>query len=139
VSQVKLLAHALPQNVPKVDRSRVDPQLVKAAEGMEAMFIGEMMKAMRKTVPEGEHSLNNAGTRLYQSLLDAEHSKTAARAGNYGLADLIIANMMRDRYTSQGSTSAPAQPVSAHTPTHQPEDVAPKEVVPKRTGGTHEG
>jgi len=101
--------------VPKVDRTQVDPQLVEAAEGLEALFIDHMMQAMRKTVPKNEFSLNSPAVDIYQGMLDSEIAESAARTNSVGLADQIIAYMNQPRYNN----NVRGNPLS--------------------TGGTHEG
>ncbi|MCC7440149.1 MAG: rod-binding protein [Bdellovibrionales bacterium] len=112
---------------PVIDRSKVDPQIVKAAEGMEALFLDHMMQAMRKTVPKGEMGLHNAATEIYEGMLDAEYAKKAAGAGGYGMADLIIAYMDSGRYNAVRGPGA--------VPGRQP--VGP--TAANSTGGTNEG
>jgi Rod binding domain-containing protein len=82
-----------------VDRQNIDPQMIEAAQGMEAMFINEMTKAMRKTVESSEFSLNNSASDMYQSMLDGEHAEIAARANEMGLSNLIIDYWTRQDYT----------------------------------------
>lgn len=107
--------------VPNVDRSRADPQAVKAAEGMEAMFLDYMMQAMRKTVPKNEMDLESPATEIYRGMMDSETAKTAARSGGIGLADQIIAYLESQRYTQGRGQEARARS------------------APLGTGGTHEG
>lgn len=102
------------RQVPVVDREKADPEIVKAAEGMEAMFLEYMMKVMRDTVPKNEMDMENPASRIYRSLHDGEISQQAARAGGVGLADQIIAYLEAARYTENAVRSP-------------------------RTGGTHEG
>lgn len=111
------------QRVAVVDRSQVDPQLVKAAESMEVMFLDYMMKVMRESVPDSEMSLSNPATKVYQGMLDSESAQTAVRAGGVGMADQIIAWWEASRYNGPREHAAPA--------TRQ-EDAS-------STGGTHEG
>lgn len=117
-----LTAPTTPGNrLPVVDKSQVDPQMRKAAEGMEAMFLDYLMKVMRQTVPKNEMDLESPATEVYRSLHDSEVAQTAARTGGVGLADQIIAYMQAQRYSlPKGSNEL--------TP-----------AVPKRTGGTYEG
>lgn len=84
--------------VSHVDRSRVDPELVEAAQGMETMFLNYMMETMRKTVPDNEMNLENPATKIYRSMLDQEYSQIAAKTGGVGLADQIIAYVESTRY-----------------------------------------
>ncbi len=77
--------------IPSVDRSKVDPKLLQAAEGMEAMFIDYMMKVMRETVPKNEMDLENPATQIYRGMQDSEFAQKAAHRGGVGLADQVIA------------------------------------------------
>jgi flagellar protein FlgJ len=90
------------KRVPVVDRSQVDPQLVKAAEGMEAIFIELMLKEMRKTVQNNSLSMENNASKIYRGMMDHEMSQTAARTGGIGLADQIIAYLQSTGYTGKG-------------------------------------
>lgn len=115
-----LTAPTTPGNrIPVVDKSKVDPQMRKAAEGMEAMFLDYLMKVMRQTVPKNDMDLESPATEVYRALHDSEMAQTAARRGGVGLADQIIAYMEAQRYSlPQG------QPLQRPT---------------QRTGGTNEG
>jgi flagellar protein FlgJ len=88
------------QRMPVVDKSKVDPQILKAAEGMEAMFLDYMMKVMRDTVPKNEMDLESPATKIYQNMLDSESAQRAARAGGVGLADQIVAYLVAQQYNS---------------------------------------
>ncbi|OFZ80588.1 MAG: hypothetical protein A3K03_04595 [Bdellovibrionales bacterium RIFOXYD1_FULL_44_7] len=111
------------KRLPVVDKNRVDPQVLKAAEGMEAMFLDYLMKVMRQTVPKNDMDLESPATHIYTSMLDSEVAQKAARAGGVGLADQIVAYLESQRYTLPRGTSVPVQ-------TDDPD---------RRTGGTHEG
>jgi len=100
---------------PNIDRSRIDPQLREAADGMEAMFLDYMMKVMRQTVPKGELEENSAATEIYQGMLDSEIAQKAARTGGVGLSDQIIAYLQSQRYTgSQGAAPGMNPQAAAH-------------------------
>jgi len=105
--------------LPTVDRSKVDPRIVQAAEGMETMFLNYLMKVMRETVPKTDMDLRNGASDIYQGMLDQEYSEKAAKAGGIGLADTIIAYMDPKSYTLQKG------PETAHTGK-----------TARRTGGT---
>src|SRR4051812_33951954 len=42
------------KRMPVIDKSKVDPQMLEAAEGMEGMFLDYLMQVMRKTVPKND-------------------------------------------------------------------------------------
>jgi Rod binding domain-containing protein len=71
--------------------SKDEEQLWQAAKGMEASFVKEMMRAMRKTVPESEEAQNNRGLQIFRGMLDDHYSESASNQGNgVGLAELIV-------------------------------------------------
>jgi Rod binding domain-containing protein len=109
--------------MPHVDRSKVDPQIVQAAEGMETMFLDYMMKVMRQTVPKNEMDMENPATEIYQGMLDSEYAEKAAHAGGVGLSDTIIAYMDPKSYTVNSNVRGKAA------------SVAP----PPRSGGVSKG
>ncbi len=79
-------------------REQHDPELVKAAQGLEALFINQMLDAMRKTVPENPLSMENQATKIYRSLQDEQISEQAARNDGVGLATQIVDYMESQRY-----------------------------------------
>ena len=101
VQDAKMLATAPPpaKRMPVVDRSKVDPKVVQAAEGMESMFIEMMFKEMRKTIPKNTMDMENHASQIYRGMLDHELANTAARTGGVGLADQIIAYLQSTGYT----------------------------------------
>lgn len=119
------------KRMPVVDKSKVDPMTLKAAEGMEAMFLDYMMKVMRQTVPKNDMDLESPATEIYRSMMDTETAQKAARAGGVGLADQIIAYLHQSQYTlPRERQPLPSQGQGVKGPTEH--DV-------RRTGGTHEG
>jgi Rod binding domain-containing protein len=111
----------------------VDPQIVKAAEGLETMFMDYLMKTMRETVPKNDMDLENGATAIYRGMLDQEYAQKAVNAGGVGLSDTIIAYLAPESYNlPKGQMTAPkaTSPQKAH---------AEKSVVEvPRTGGTDE-
>src|SRR5689334_8092759 len=95
-------AHSVPVSAtrqePVVDRSKVDPEIVKAAEGMEALFLDYMMKVMRETVPKNELDLESPATQIFRGMLDTQYAEKAAHQGGIGLADQVIAYLQAQRY-----------------------------------------
>ena len=98
-------------------RAQATPEMRKAAEGLEAVFTSQMLKAMRSTVEESEFSLHNSATDIYQGMLDQEYADTAAHMNSLGLSNQIIDYWLRS----------------------QPNPQYNKEVTQRRTGGTNEG
>jgi len=124
------------QQVPVIDRTKVNPETVAAAEGMEAMFLDYMFKVMRESVPKSEMSLDSPASDIYRSMLDSEVAQKAARAGGVGLSDQIIAYLETRRY-NQFQGVNPAQAYGGAQATGQAVQMSPEESPNSgRTGGT---
>jgi Rod binding domain-containing protein len=103
----------------------VDPQIRAAAEGMEAMFLNTMIKAMRGTVPQSEYSLENPATKIYRGMLDQEIAARTARNNSVGLADQIVAYLEQRGYNgSQASIHGRTKPEAGSPPISPPNSVA---------------
>lgn len=117
-----------------IDRTKVDPTTLKAAEGMEAMFLDFLMKTMRQTVPKNELDMEGPATEIYRSMMDTETAQKAAHAGGVGLADQIIAYLQPQVYTLP---KAPESASVADLRKASPNDPSAGSAL--STGGTHEG
>ncbi len=83
-------------------------RLARACEEFEAIFIEQMLKAMRQTV-HGSESRQEA---IYRSLFDEEVSRTLARRG-LGLKELLLGSL-EQRALAQGvPLGAQVSPVPA--------------------------
>ncbi len=72
-------------------RSAEEEKLWEVAKGMEANFMKEMVRAMRKTVPENEEDQNNRALQIFRGMLDDEYSEKASQQGDgIGLAEMIV-------------------------------------------------
>lgn len=73
--------------------SSADPaKLRKACQDFEAVFIGQMWKQMRSSVPK-EGLLHSKEEENYVSMFDQELSVKMARSGGIGLGDMLYANL----------------------------------------------
>lgn len=100
--------------MPVIDKTQVDPENLKAAQGMEAMFLDYMLKVMRETVPKQDMDLESPATNIYRGMQDSEFAQKAARAGGIGLADQIVAYLESQRYTLPRGHGVPARAETAH-------------------------
>lgn len=65
--------------------------LVKAAKEFEGVFLNQLMKAMRSTIPDNKLFNTQGPTKFYQQMHDAEIAKALATGhSGMGVADLII-------------------------------------------------
>ena len=82
-----------PTGLPQLHMDRVDPRLREAAEGMEANFMKQMVRAMRASVDENEETKNNQAIQLFRGMLDDHYAEQAARqasGGGIGIAEMIV-------------------------------------------------
>ncbi|MGA2973920.1 MAG: rod-binding protein [Spirochaetia bacterium] len=65
-------------------------ELYKACEDFEALFIKQMLDAMRKTINKEDDMLGNGmGQDMYEDMLYDEYAKKMASTAQFGLADTI--------------------------------------------------
>lgn len=65
-------------------------RLHKSAEGFEAVFIKDLLSAMRKSMPTSTQSFT---TGMIQDMFDDALSKTAAQKGDFGLANTMYKSL----------------------------------------------
>lgn len=91
----QLLSQAMSQTPKKV--AGRDPQQLKAAtQQFEAVFIQQMFKDMRNTIPEGGLIERSNADDIYTQMQDAEAAKVMAERGGIGLADLMMQQLLDD-------------------------------------------
>lgn len=74
-------------------RREADAELKKVAQQLEGVFIEQLMKAMRSTVPEGDLGRGGAGEDIFTGLMDQQVSDAAAARGHGGLSAAIYRQM----------------------------------------------
>lgn len=77
--------------LPKEKREEV----MNAAKGFEAIFIGQMVNAMRQTVQKGGMIPESQSEKVFQSMLDVEYSQKLADTEQIGLSHLIYEHLLR--------------------------------------------
>ena len=82
-----------PMPVPPTAEDRNSP-LWRAAQGMEANFLKEMIRNMRKTVQESPELANSKGYQVFRGMLDDHYAETTAKTQGIGLAELIVKQVM---------------------------------------------
>lgn len=80
-------------NVNRLDAAKpapeVDPRMRQAAEGFEALYLQQMLKAGREA-SLGDDLLGGSGVERMQSMLDQSLTENAANQAGLGLADAIV-------------------------------------------------
>ncbi len=81
-----------------------DKKLREACEGFESVFIGQMLKEMRKSVSK-DGLLKSKEEDQYVSMFDEELSKSLAKGGGVGLADYMMRQL--STRTDKGKQAQP--------------------------------
>lgn len=73
-----------------------DAKLLAACQEIEALFIQQLWKQMRATVPKAGLIPESMAGNLYQEMLDAEYSKLMARSSqSKGIAEMLYKQLSR--------------------------------------------
>jgi flagellar protein FlgJ len=92
--------------------ARPGAKAADAAQGFEAMLLTQLIKGLRKTVPESPDS--TAAGQMYQELFDEQLAQEVARNGGIGIARMLESYLDRTGATA-GKHIAPGAP-AAHRP-----------------------
>ena len=71
-------------------------EILEVARSFESIFINEMMKNMRKTLPQDGLLNSGFANNVFNSMLDQEYSQIASKSGQFGLADAIARQLGGD-------------------------------------------
>ena len=75
---------------PEAKKAKDLESLRKSTQEFEAIYINELFKAMRKTIPEGGLFEKDTSTEIYQEMLDMETSRNFSKSKGLGLADAMF-------------------------------------------------
>ncbi len=64
-------------------------KLKRACQLFESMFLNELFKEMRKTIPKGGLIKEENSERIYKSMLDQQYATEMAQAGGIGLGKML--------------------------------------------------
>lgn len=76
----------------QADKQQEQVKLKKACEDFEAVFIGQLWKQMRASVPK-DGMLHSKEEEQYLSMFDQELSLKMARSGGIGLSDMLFSSL----------------------------------------------
>lgn len=95
-------------------RPTEDPTLRKVAQQMEGVFVQELYKAMRATVPQDEGVVGGgAGEELFTGLMDQHLATETPQAWGRGLGEAIYQHL-RGRAAAEGGATPPLEPTAPH-------------------------
>ena len=80
-------------SVSEVNSEKRDQEILQVAGKFESIFLKELLKTMRKTVPKSGF-LNGGWTEeFYWDMLNQELSESMAKAGGIGLAKMVYQHL----------------------------------------------
>ena len=95
IDPAQLLSQATSQ-APTSEQGK-DPEKMKdLAQQFESIFIQQMYKQMRKTVPDDGLLPRGNADEIYNQLQDLEAAKITAQQGGIGLAELMLEQLMKE-------------------------------------------
>jgi peptidoglycan hydrolase FlgJ len=81
---------------PSTDKKAKDlASLRKSSQEFEALMLMEMLKSMRKSVPEGGLFEKDNATEIFRDMLDSETAKAASKGKGLGIADAMYKQMAK--------------------------------------------
>ncbi|MEE2644381.1 MAG: rod-binding protein [Myxococcota bacterium] len=84
------VSRALQQPRPEVSTGEDSPEAIReAARSFEAMFLQQIMKNMRSTIPKDQLFGGGFGEEVFTGMLDREYTEIAARSNQTGLSEMI--------------------------------------------------
>lgn len=95
IEQVREASHA-PSLQGGVDRKPLDEKkLEKACLEFESIFIHQMLKSMRQTIPQTGLMGEGKERNIFQALFDEEVSKNITKRGGLGMGKMLYEQMRR--------------------------------------------
>jgi flagellar protein FlgJ len=93
-------------------------RLRRAAQDFESVFLNHMLKTMRQASTLGPGLGGGSGQRMYRELLNEELAKSIARGGGFGLADVLVRDLIRSlpRVTEGSENNASSPPAKGPIP-----------------------
>ncbi|MGD0565893.1 MAG: rod-binding protein [Candidatus Goldiibacteriota bacterium] len=90
-------------------------QIKKVSQEFESIFLGYMLKQMRKTVPDDQLTGNSSAKDIFYDMHDDEVSKNLSKAGGIGIAAMVYKQLSSIYATKEPvklqPLNAPQQPM----------------------------
>lgn len=90
---------------PQTDGGREDEALRAAVQSFESYFIHQLLKGMRRTIPEGGLFEKSFARDVYEDAIDQATAENMAAAGGIGLGELLYNQLAKAGAPSTGSPS----------------------------------
>jgi peptidoglycan hydrolase FlgJ len=107
-----------------------DPKLRKVAQQMEGVFVQELYKAMRATVPQNDGAVGGgAGEEMFTGLMDQHLATETPHAWGRGLGEAIYEHL-RGRLARESAEGSESIAAGGATPTDPARPVTPLDAPP---------
>jgi len=105
--QAKAKVEASKGRAHKMDESERE-ELHDACQKFEAIFLGYLLRQMRKTVQKSSLMPETPAKRIYMSMLDDEVAKAACKGDGIGLSDMIFQSLINstEEQSDNGETES---------------------------------
>lgn len=81
-----------------ISRTSDDKKLKESCQEFEAMFIKQMLSAMKKTVNKSGLIKENMGEKIFDDMLNDEYAKSMASTSGFGIAEMMYKQLAIDKY-----------------------------------------
>ncbi len=85
--------------------------LKKACQLFESLFLNELFKEMRKTIPQQGLIKEQNSDRIYKSMLDQEYATRMAESGGIGLGDMLYKQLSKNIVDKKMGRIVPAEKI----------------------------
>lgn len=111
VKATKTLSPTIGSGEKKLNRAK----LKKACKDFDALFMAQMLKSMRQTIPQTGFLGKGPGNDVYQGLMDQELSRKLSQSKGLGLGKVIYRQMLKREektppVSKRGQTLKPLNP-----------------------------
>ncbi|CAG37414.1 rod-binding protein [Desulfotalea psychrophila] len=92
--------HTATKISPTNKKSRDLQNLKTSCQEFESIYVNEMLKTARKTIPEGGLFEKSNGTEIFEGMLDMEQARKISQNSSLGLANAMykqMAHLIEDR------------------------------------------
>lgn len=96
------------QGVPQLTPEQARAKLRTAAHQLEGVFLSQLFKAMRDTVPAGAAGPGSEGRELFTSMLDDTLAERAAERMTHGLGEALYRQLSRRLDQAESGATSPS-------------------------------
>ena len=89
LNSLQMLGSYRPVSTPSIPSAQDDKALKEACQEFEAIFIEQMLKSMRKTVPESGLMNGGMAEDVFEDMLYENYAEKMSKSASLGLSDML--------------------------------------------------